>query len=158
MWGAAGLLILGGRNHALGVGFFGSGSGCFISVVEIRSEISFAPQDVREMLGMISCPSLSRVSRSSSSSCIKMFSTCALACFEYFLVVSISHLPVVSVLFVGMTDFILGCSRRRGLIKDICFLLVLFMGNVDMLNKYSFCDFKIDLYFSGPSKRIDPSG
>ena len=75
------LVMRGGRNQALGFGLSVSVSGCLIAVVLTRYDISLAPQDVREMLGITSKPSLSGRSPPSSS---RMFSTWAFACLAYF--------------------------------------------------------------------------
>ena len=117
VWVDVNQFIRDGLRQALGLWFFCTLSGCLIVVLFTKSEISVAPQEVREIFGITWKPSLSRFSRRSSSRSNKVFSTFYFAFFAYFLVVSISHLPVVLVLFVGMTILILGCSSSLGRIK-----------------------------------------
>ena len=52
------------------------------------------------------------------------------ACSSLAFVVSMSHLPFVSVLFVFSILFMLGCFNRSTRMDDICSAVVLYMGKV----------------------------
>ena len=77
------------------------------------------------------------------SSCMSMWFC---ACSSLVFVVSMSHLPFVSVLFVLSILLMLGCFMISARMDDICCTVVLYMGKVAKFCKYSLCVRRAFLY------------